>query len=155
MTSAQFVSDMSFSCKVAVMLMFGWHHYHIYDFMLVYMLSMLMMGSRMRWMIWNKKKTYNLNNYVFVQSFKGNTQKTDHVDKFRISLYLLETERKLNAHETFRKRSGRLLNLLCTFSLRRVNMEKLLSLHLKCFSLINSLKPLQNFKWQHSCNTPE
>lgn len=148
MTSAQFVSDMPFSCKVAVMLMFGWHHYDIY------MTSCWCICYRCWWWVaewvgWyeTKKKTYNLNNYVFVQSFKGNTLKTDHVDKFRISLYLLETERKLNVHETFRKHSGRLLNLLCTFSLRRVNMEKLLSSHLKCFSLINSLKPLQNFKW--------
>ena len=33
----------------------------------------------------------------------------------------VDTGRKLNAHKTFRRRSGRLLNVLCTFSLRPVS----------------------------------
>ena len=32
--------------------------------------------------------------------------------------------RKLNAHKTFRRRPGRLLNVLCTFNLRRVQGER-------------------------------
>ena len=34
---------------------------------------------------------------------------------------LIDTGRKLNVHRTFRKRPGRLLNVLCTFSLRPVS----------------------------------
>ena len=37
------------------------------------------------------------------------------------SVYLLDTERKLDVHETFRKRTGRLLNVLFTFNLRPVS----------------------------------
>ena len=33
----------------------------------------------------------------------------------------VDTGRKLNAHKTFRRRSGRLLNVLCTFNLRPVS----------------------------------
>ena len=32
----------------------------------------------------------------------------------------LDTGRKLNVHKTFRRRPGRLLNVLCTFNLRSV-----------------------------------
>ena len=32
----------------------------------------------------------------------------------------VDTGRKLNVHKTFRRRPGRLLNVLCTFNLRRV-----------------------------------
>ena len=35
--------------------------------------------------------------------------------------YPLDTERKLNVHKTFRRRPGRLLSVLCTFSLRPVS----------------------------------
>ena len=35
-----------------------------------------------------------------------------------------DTGRKLNIHKTFRRRSGRLLNILCTFTLRPVSMGK-------------------------------
>ena len=34
----------------------------------------------------------------------------------------VDTGRKLNVHKTFRRRPGRLLNVLCTFNLRRVSM---------------------------------
>ena len=33
----------------------------------------------------------------------------------------VDTERKLNVHKTFRRRPGRLLNVLCTFNLRPVS----------------------------------
>ena len=36
------------------------------------------------------------------------------------TVYPVDTGRKLNVHKTFRKRPGRLLNVLCTFSLRPV-----------------------------------
>ena len=36
-----------------------------------------------------------------------------------------DTERKLNVHKTFRRRPGRLLNVLCTFNLRPVSTGKL------------------------------
>ena len=35
-----------------------------------------------------------------------------------------DTGRKLNVHKTFRRRPGRLLNVLCTFSLRPVSTVK-------------------------------
>ena len=34
--------------------------------------------------------------------------------------YPVDTGRKLNAHKTFRRRPGRFLNVLCTFSSRPV-----------------------------------
>ena len=37
------------------------------------------------------------------------------------SFYPLDTGRKLNVHKTFRRRLGRLLNVLCTFNLRTVS----------------------------------
>ena len=33
----------------------------------------------------------------------------------------IDTGRKLNVHKTFRRRPGRLLNVLCTFNLRSVS----------------------------------
>ena len=33
----------------------------------------------------------------------------------------IDTARKLNVHKTFRRRTGRLLNILCTFNLRPVS----------------------------------
>ena len=38
----------------------------------------------------------------------------------------LDTGRKLNAHKTFRRRPGRLLNVLCTFNLRPVSRGDLI-----------------------------
>ena len=37
------------------------------------------------------------------------------------ALISIDTGRKLNVHKTFRRRPGRLLNVLCTFSLRSVS----------------------------------
>ena len=34
---------------------------------------------------------------------------------------LVDTGRKLNVHKTFRRRPGRLLNVLCTFNLRHMS----------------------------------
>ena len=42
-------------------------------------------------------------------------------DAARTKLYPVDTGRKLNVHKTFRKRPGRLLNVLCTFNLRPVS----------------------------------
>ena len=36
------------------------------------------------------------------------------------SLYPIDTGRKVNVHKTFRRRPGRILNLLCTFNERPV-----------------------------------
>ena len=36
---------------------------------------------------------------------------------------IVDTGRKLNIHKTFRRRPGRLLNVLCTFNLRPVSTE--------------------------------
>ena len=38
-----------------------------------------------------------------------------------VIIYPVDTERKLNVHKMFRGRSERLLNVLCTFSLRSVS----------------------------------
>ena len=40
--------------------------------------------------------------------------------KSDLETILLDARRKLNIHETFRRRLGRLLNVLCTFNLRPV-----------------------------------
>ena len=38
-----------------------------------------------------------------------------------LKLFPVDTGRKLNAHKTFRRRPGRLLNVLCTYNLRPVS----------------------------------
>ena len=40
----------------------------------------------------------------------------------------VDTGHKLNVHKTFRRRPGRLLNVLCTFNLRRVSTGRILRL---------------------------
>ena len=40
----------------------------------------------------------------------------------------IDTGRKLNAHKTFRRRPGRLLNVLCTF-MSRLTMDGMLQIH--------------------------
>ena len=40
---------------------------------------------------------------------------------FIVSMYPLDVERKVNVHETFRRRPGRLLNVLSAFNLCRVS----------------------------------
>ena len=41
------------------------------------------------------------------------------------AIFPVDTGRKLNIHKTFRRRPGRLLNVLCTFNLRPVSTESL------------------------------
>ena len=41
----------------------------------------------------------------------------------------VDTGRKLNVHKTFRRRPGRLLNVLCTVNLRPVSTGKAASVH--------------------------
>ena len=51
-------------------------------------------------------------------------------------LFPVDTGRKLNVHKTFRRRPGRLLNVLCTFNLRPVSTGLSTTLILsqrKCF----------------------
>ena len=43
----------------------------------------------------------------------------------------VDTGRKLNVHKTFRRRPGRLLNVLCTFNLRSVSTGDQESLTIK------------------------
>ena len=40
---------------------------------------------------------------------------------YKYSIVPIDTGRKLNVHKTFRRRPGRLLNVLCTFNLRPVS----------------------------------
>ena len=40
---------------------------------------------------------------------------------FVVTLFPVDTGRKLNVHKTFKRRPGRLLNVLCTFNLRVVS----------------------------------
>ena len=39
----------------------------------------------------------------------------------KTTIYPVDTGRKLNVHKTFRRRPGRLLNVLCTLNLRTVS----------------------------------
>ena len=62
---------------------------------------------------------------------------------FKISQnnYPVDTGRKLNVHKTFRRRPGRILNVLCTFNLRPVstgNCEE----HLQVTPSLNLIKYL-------------
>ena len=56
----------------------------------------------------------------------------------------LDTGHKLNVHKTFRRRPGRLLNVLCTFSLRPVSTATLkeLWIHTWVFDLYQIWGPL-------------
>ena len=45
-----------------------------------------------------------------------------------LTSYPVDTGRKLNVHKTFRRRPGRLLNVLCTFNSRPVSAGYLASL---------------------------
>ena len=61
----------------------------------------------------------------------------------------VDTGRKLNVYKTFRRRPGRLLNALCTFSLRPVSTAKFSFLrfnHLRLIlSLFNCYFPIKTF----------
>ena len=59
----------------------------------------------------------------------------------------VDTGRKLNAHNTFRRRPGRLLNILCTFNLRPVSTEVYLFSHISCsytHVLVKNTKGVEN-----------
>ena len=53
------------------------------------------------------------------------------------SFYPLDTGRKLNVHKTFRRRSGRVLNVLCTFNLRPVSRGWIVRIASYTFADIN------------------
>ena len=58
-----------------------------------------------------------MKDYVFIFSNSGNFLKT----LMTYSNIPVDTGCKLNVHKTFRRRSGRLLYVLCTFNLRPVS----------------------------------
>ena len=54
-------------------------------------------------------------------SKKAKRELSDAYTQFAITNFPVDTGRKLNVHKTFRRRPGRLLNVLCTFNLRPVS----------------------------------
>ena len=56
---------------------------------------------------------------------------------YRADYLPVDTGRKLNVHKTFRRRPGRLLNVLCTFNLRLVSAGHLRKSHVKNLTVIN------------------
>ena len=46
------------------------------------------------------------------------------IQQFTSGKLPVDTRRNLNVHKTFRRRPGRLLNVLCTFNLRPVSTGK-------------------------------
>ena len=61
--------------------------------------------------------------------------------KFDFYTIPVNTGRKINVHKMFRRRPGRLLNVLCTFSLRPVSTEILVDLENFLYNKIFSNKP--------------
>ena len=78
--------------------------------------------------------TKQWNHNIFVEILYSCLRDTERLLGVYFSLlaviFPIDTGRKLNVHKTFRIRLGRLLNVLCTFSLRPVSTE-LLKLHQK------------------------
>ena len=60
-------------------------------------------------------------NVIYAKSEKS----WQNVRKVYKSVFPVDTGRKLNVHKTFRRRPGRLLNVLCTFNLRLVSTGSL------------------------------
>ena len=60
----------------------------------------------------------------------------------------VDTGRKLNIHKTFRRRPGRLLNVLCTFNLRPVSTGK------PFVSFIRSVERCLTYLFIHLFSTP-
>ena len=54
-------------------------------------------------------------------------------------IYPVDTGRKLNVHKTFKRRPGRLLNVLCTFNLRPVSTGMVLRRFFSVFQLAKSI----------------
>ena len=66
--------------------------------------------------IGNGKPYYKWLIYVLICQFFSKFQSWNNM-KSKVIHLPIDTRRKLNAHKTFRRRSGRLLNVLCTFNL--------------------------------------
>ena len=76
---------------------------------------------------------FNMDNYVLI-SFTDISRKAIPLDSFYkckqtfilpvITIKPVDTGRKLNVHKTLRRRRGRLLNVLCTVSLRPASTGK-------------------------------
>ena len=64
---------------------------------------------------WQIKKSLNK---FFVFSWPISLRDHNAIDQ---AIAFTDTERKLNLYKTFRRRPGRLLNVLCTFNLRPVS----------------------------------
>ena len=66
----------------------------------------------------------------------------------------IDTGRKLNVHKTFRRRPGRLLNVLCTFDLRPVSTGVLLKLSV-CFDITLPCHLRKQLKksWKLTCQS--
>ena len=60
---------------------------------------------------------------VFEKSMKKSITKFSTLRFFSETYYPVDTRRELNVHKTFRRRPGRVLNVLCTFSLDLVSTE--------------------------------
>ena len=70
-----------------------------------------------------------------------------HVNKGMKTNNPVDTERKLNVHKTFRRRPGRLLNILCMLNLRPVSTGKTYKLILIYLSnTIDSLKKIMSIQ---------
>ena len=75
-----------------------------------------MQNSLMSWMLW--ASTLELTRKaVWIKNLRILTGKKH----CQIKLHPVDTGRKLNVHKTFRRRPGRLLNVLCKFNLRPVS----------------------------------
>ena len=66
--------------------------------------------------------TYSLLIYLNEQAVNVKFSKINKTDR---EIDPVDTGRKLNVHKTFRRRPGRLLNVLCTFNLRPVSTGEL------------------------------
>ena len=87
-----------------------------------YMIGTSVKTEFKRWRL----REHNLSTRNLIQEY-GNIE-----EKIR-SLNPVDTGHKLNAHKMFRRRLGRLLNVLCTFNLRPVSTEKsLMTIYFFC-----------------------
>ena len=63
----------------------------------------------------------------------------------------VDTRRKKNVHKTFRRRPGRLLNVLCTFNLRPVSTGRCDMLKINIFHYVKSVQTRSYFWSIFSC----
>ena len=66
-----------------------------------------------------------LGKYFAVQRIYGFIKELNWICYALSKQHPVDTGRKLNVHKTFRRRPGRLLNVLCTFNLRPVPTRKI------------------------------